>query len=40
MAETDQQVERLDQVFASIEESPKGKTCYAIMSILEEARKS
>src|SRR5258707_14447026 len=36
MAETDQQVERLDQDFASINESPKGKTCDAIMGILEE----
>ena len=38
MAETDQQVERLDQVFASIDESPKGKTCDAIMGILEEGK--
>src|SRR6476646_5966673 len=38
LAETDQQVERLDQVFASIEESPKGKTCDAIMGILEEGK--
>ena len=38
MAETDQQVERLDQVFASINESPKGKTCDAIMGILEEGK--
>ena len=30
MAETDGQVERLEQVFASIDESPKGKTCDAI----------
>jgi ferritin-like metal-binding protein YciE len=38
LAETDQQVERLDQVFASIDESPKGKTCDAIMGILEEGK--
>src|SRR5437660_6667071 len=38
MGETDQQVERLDQVFASINESPKGKTCDAIMGILEEGK--
>ena len=38
LAETDQQVERLEQVFASIDESPKGKTCDAIMGILEEGK--
>src|ERR1700752_3621617 len=31
--ETDGQVERLEQVFASIDEAPKGKTCDAIMGI-------
>src|SRR6202163_261262 len=36
LAETDGQVERLEQVFASIDETPKGKTCDAIMGILEE----
>src|ERR1700748_686079 len=36
--ETDGQVERLEQVFASIEESPRGKTCDAIMGILEEGK--
>jgi hypothetical protein len=36
MAETDGQVERLEQVFASIDETPKGKTCDAIMGIIEE----
>ena len=36
--ETDGQVERLEQVFASIEQSPKGKTCDAIMGILDEGK--
>src|SRR5882757_9228884 len=38
LAETDGQVERLDQVFASIDETPKGKTCDAIMGILDEGK--
>ena len=38
MAETDGQVERLEQVFASIDETPKGKTCDAWES-LKKARK-
>ena len=38
LAETDGQVERLEQVFASIDESPKGKTCDAIMGILDEGK--
>jgi ferritin-like metal-binding protein YciE len=38
MAETDGQVERLEQVFASIDETPKGKTCDAIMGIIEEGK--
>jgi ferritin-like metal-binding protein YciE len=36
--ETDAQVERLEQVFASIDETAKGKTCDAIMGILEEGK--
>ena len=36
--ETDGQVERLEQVFASIGESPKGKTCDAIVGILDEGK--
>ena len=36
--ETDAQVERLEQVFASIAETAKGKTCDAIMGILEEGK--
>jgi ferritin-like metal-binding protein YciE len=38
LAETDVQVDRLDQVFASINETPKGKTCDAIMGIIEEGK--
>jgi ferritin-like metal-binding protein YciE len=38
MAETDVQVERLEQAFASIDETPKGKTCDAIMGIIEEGK--
>ena len=37
-AETEGQVERLEQVFASIDEPAKGKTCDAIMGIIEEGK--
>src|SRR5262245_9583864 len=37
-AETEQQVERLDKVFAEIDESPRGKTCDAIIDIIEEGQ--
>ena len=37
-AETEVQVERLDQVFASIGQTAKGKTCDAIMGIIEEGK--
>lgn len=36
--ETEAQIERLEQVFAAIDESPKGKTCDAIMGILDEGK--
>jgi ferritin-like metal-binding protein YciE len=36
--ETEQQVSRLEQVFKSIGETPKGKTCEAIMGILDEGK--
>jgi ferritin-like metal-binding protein YciE len=36
--ETEQQVARLEQVFQSIGETPKGKTCDAIMGILDEGK--
>src|SRR6478736_1317115 len=38
MGETEGQVDRLEQVFASIDETPKGKTCDAIMGILNEGK--
>ena len=37
-AETEGQVARLEQVFKSIGETPKGKTCDAIMGILDEGK--
>ena len=37
-SETEQQVTRLEQVFKSIGETPKGKTCDAIMGILDEGK--
>ena len=36
--ETEQQVARLEKVFKSIGETPKGKTCDAIMGILDEGK--
>ncbi len=36
--ETEGQVERLEQVFEEIGEKPQGKTCDAIMGILEEGK--
>jgi len=38
--ETEGQVNRLEQVFKSIGETPKGKTCDAIMGILEEGQEA
>ena len=38
--ETESQIERLDQVFEIIGKSPQGKTCEAIMGIIDEARRS
>jgi ferritin-like metal-binding protein YciE len=37
-AETEAQVERLEQVFEEVGEKPQGKTCDAIMGILEEGK--
>ena len=37
-AETEKQVDRLEQVFKVLGESPKGKTCDAIMGILDEGK--
>jgi ferritin-like metal-binding protein YciE len=36
--ETKTQVERLEQVFSMIEESPKGKTCEAINGLIDEGK--
>ena len=36
--ETAEQVERLEKVFAEIDESPRGKTCDAIVGIIEEGQ--
>lgn len=36
--ETEEQVERLEQVFAEMGAKPQGKTCDAIMGILEEGK--
>jgi ferritin-like metal-binding protein YciE len=36
--ETEAQVERLESVFAEIEESPRGKACDAIMGLIEEGQ--
>src|SRR5580692_7163869 len=36
--ETEGHVSRLEQVFKSIGETPKGKTCNAILGILEEGK--
>jgi ferritin-like metal-binding protein YciE len=38
MGKTEGQVDRPEQVFASIDESPKGKTSDAIMGILDEGK--
>lgn len=37
-SETEKQVERLEQVFALIDEDPRGKTCPAILGIVEEGQ--
>jgi ferritin-like metal-binding protein YciE len=36
--ETEKQVDRLEQVFEEIDEAPRGKTCDAIMGIIEEGQ--
>ena len=38
LGETEGQVDRLEQVFTSIGETAKGKTCDAIMGIIEEGK--
>jgi ferritin-like metal-binding protein YciE len=37
-AETEQQVKRLDQVFGLIDAKPQGKTCPAIIGMIEEGQ--
>jgi ferritin-like metal-binding protein YciE len=37
-AETEEQIARLEKVFAEIEAPPRGKTCAAIMGIIEEGQ--
>jgi ferritin-like metal-binding protein YciE len=36
--ETDTQVDRLEQVFLMVDETPKGKTCEAINGLIDEAK--
>src|ERR1700750_924068 len=36
--ETEAQVDRLEQVFASLDETPRAKTCDAIMGIIDEGK--
>ena len=38
LAETEGQVERLEQIFALFDETPKGKNCPAILGIIEEGK--
>src|SRR5688572_17571575 len=37
-AETEAQIERLEQVFEEIDQTPRGKTCDAILGLLEEGK--
>src|SRR5438477_7070531 len=37
-SETEKHVERLDKVFAELDETPRGKTCDAILGIIEEGQ--
>ena len=37
-SETEMHVERLDKVFAELDEPPRGKTCDAIVGIIEEGQ--
>ena len=38
-AETEEQIGRLEQVFAAIDKKPQAKTCDAIVGITEEVRR-
>ena len=37
--ETEEHVARLERVFEELEAAPRGKTCEAIMGMIEEGRK-
>ena len=37
-SETEEQVQRLDKVFAELDATPSGKTCDAIVGIIEEGQ--
>jgi ferritin-like metal-binding protein YciE len=39
-SETEEHVARLEKVFEEIDETPRGKTCNAIMGIIEEGQES
>jgi ferritin-like metal-binding protein YciE len=36
LRQTESHVERLEQIFAELDESPKGKTCHAMKGLIEE----
>jgi ferritin-like metal-binding protein YciE len=36
LKQTESHVERLEQIFADLDESPKGKTCHAMKGLIEE----
>jgi ferritin-like metal-binding protein YciE len=36
LRQTEMHVERLEQIFAQLDESPKGKTCHAMKGLIEE----
>jgi ferritin-like metal-binding protein YciE len=38
LAETQEQITRLEQVFEALGEKPKGKTCHAMKGLIEEAQ--
>jgi ferritin-like metal-binding protein YciE len=38
LAETEKQIERLDQIFEELEASPKGKKCKAMAGLVEEGK--
>lgn len=38
LAETEKQIERLEQIFEELDESPKGKRCKAMAGLIEEGK--